>query len=575
MSRRIIWTKENCLKEARKYNSRKEFSIKKHSAYKVALKNSWLDEVFPIPGKVKDGNNTSGIYILRNKINNKKYIGQTINLRRRHINFLCETHKYGGQVIDNARKKYGPSAFEYSILTHCPPEELNYWETFYVERLKTAVPNGYNMTNGGDSVCTSTEEYKREEEKKLKEIILFKNPNLDVSTVKYENNSSCVTIICPKHGSFKKTPSTIKNHRIHHLLCPKCVREIEIETFKKTFLKKAKKKFNGKYSYEKANLIQYDKSIIVTCPIHGDFKVLPNNHLSKDKRVGGCPKCTQERQHNEIMDREGDILKKVILEKTKGNVLLDKYVYRGNRHKVALICPKHGEFTIWPGNIKNSKAELCPKCIAEDTLKRRMKEQNGIDVASSTEAFIIQAKKIHKDKYDYSKVDYKNAFSKVCIICHEKDKDGKEHGEFWQKPNNHTSGYGCPKCGFMSSTAPKKTIEQLDMEGNIINTWHGFNSIDIGKPYSKSHIISCCTGHRNSAYGYKWRYAVDEEKKPELKIKQLDIDGNLIRIWNSISEIHKEKPINSTQHIKSCLNGKIKTAGGYRWEYFHTPLSNT
>jgi group I intron endonuclease len=564
----IIWTKEKCIEEAKKYKSRGDFSEKNHGAYKAALRNNWLDEVFPKPEKVEEGNNTSGIYILRNKINNKKYIGQAINLRRRHINFLCETRKYGGHVIDNARKKYGPNAFEYSILTHCPTEELNYWEAFYVERLKTTTPNGYNMTNGGDSVVMSTEEYKKGEEEKLKEFILSKNPNLDVSNVKYENNFANVTIVCPKHGSFKKSPNAIKNRQTHHLLCPKCVKEAEIETFKKIFLKKAKKKFNGKYSYEKSKLIQYNKNIIVTCPIHGDFKVLPTNHLSKDKRGGGCPKCSKERHHDEAMLREGDILKKIILEKTNGKILLDKYVYRGNKEKVTLICPKHGEFTMMPHNIKLSKAEMCPECITEGILKRRTKKKHGIDVDSSTKAFIVQAKKTHKDKYDYSKVVYKKAHDKICIICHEKDKDGKEHGEFWQTPNNHLSGYGCPKCATITAQKDRRrTIEQLDMEGNVINTWHGFNSIDIGKPCSKSHIISCCTGRRNNAYGYKWRYADDEEKKTEKKIRQLDKDRNLIRIWNNISEIHKEKPVKSTQHVKSCLNGKIKTAGGYRWEY--------
>ncbi len=56
-----------------------------------------------------------------------------------------------------------------------------------------------------------------------------------------------------------------------------------------------------------------------------------------------------------------------------------------------------------------------------------------------TESFIIQARKIHGDTYDYSKVVYKSSLEKVCIIC-------SEHGEFWQTPNNHLRGRGCAKC---------------------------------------------------------------------------------------------------------------------------------
>ena len=57
----------------------------------------------------------------------------------------------------------------------------------------------------------------------------------------------------------------------------------------------------------------------------------------------------------------------------------------------------------------------------------------------TTDEFIIRAKDIHGNKYDYSKSVYINAATKVCIIC-------PEHGEFWQLPNNHLKGCGCPKC---------------------------------------------------------------------------------------------------------------------------------
>ena len=57
----------------------------------------------------------------------------------------------------------------------------------------------------------------------------------------------------------------------------------------------------------------------------------------------------------------------------------------------------------------------------------------------TTQEFIEKAKKVHGDRYDYSKVEYKGASEKVCIIC-------KEHGEFWQTPNDHLDKHGCPKC---------------------------------------------------------------------------------------------------------------------------------
>lgn len=53
--------------------------------------------------------------------------------------------------------------------------------------------------------------------------------------------------------------------------------------------------------------------------------------------------------------------------------------------------------------------------------------------------FISKANKIHGDRYDYSKVNYINAKTKIIIIC-------KQHGEFSQTPSNHLSNFNCQKC---------------------------------------------------------------------------------------------------------------------------------
>ena len=59
----------------------------------------------------------------------------------------------------------------------------------------------------------------------------------------------------------------------------------------------------------------------------------------------------------------------------------------------------------------------------------------------SVEEFISKAKQVHGSKYDYSKVEYINNKTKVCIIC-------PIHGEFTQTPHNHISQkQGCPVCG--------------------------------------------------------------------------------------------------------------------------------
>ena len=93
--------------------------------------------------------------------------------------------------------------------------------------------------------------------------------------------------------------------------------------------------------------------------------------------------------------------------------------------KVCIICPEHGEF--WQTPNEHLKGSGCPKCAKN--MKRK-----------TTKQFIEEAKLVHGDKYDYSKVEYVNNKTKVCIIC-------PEHGEFWQAPIKHLmGGQGCPKC---------------------------------------------------------------------------------------------------------------------------------
>jgi len=68
------------------------------------------------------------------------------------------------------------------------------------------------------------------------------------------------------------------------------------------------------------------------------------------------------------------------------------------------------------------------------------------------EEFIVKAKLVQDKEYDYSKVEYKDNKTKVCIIC-------PKHGEFWIRPNDFLSGHMCGKCG-IETRSKKKLISQ-------------------------------------------------------------------------------------------------------------------
>lgn len=91
------------------------------------------------------------IYIATNIINNKQYIGQTKNtLAYRKTTHLNHKHKSKTVLFHNAIKKYGKENFKWDILWQGEESLLNEMEIFFIKDKNTLMPNGYNMTIGGN-----------------------------------------------------------------------------------------------------------------------------------------------------------------------------------------------------------------------------------------------------------------------------------------------------------------------------------------------------------------------------------------------------------------------------------------
>ena len=206
------------------------------------------------------------------------------------------------------------------------------------------------------------------------------------------------------------------------------------------FIEKAKKIHGEKYDYSKTIYEKCNIKICIICPEHGEFWQTPSEHLSGYgcKYCGGTNKLTTEE----------------FIEKAK-KIHGDKYDYSkaeyiNSKTKICIICPKHGEFWIRPNDHLNGQG--CRKCSDE---------LNGLKKRKTKEQFIEEARKIHGNKYDYSKVEYLGLNKKVCIIC-------PEHGEFWQSPYGHLRGDGCSKCSV--SLLENELIEFLNKK-NISYTF--------------------------------------------------------------------------------------------------------
>ena len=242
----------------------------------------------------------------------------------------------------------------------------------------------------------------------------------DYSKVDYKSKKEKICIICPEHGEFWQiAQSHLSGHG-----CPKCAIEHCSDTqrlSKEDFISKAKSIHGDKYDYSKVEYVNAQTKVCITCPEHGEFLQVPNAHL----RGSGCPKCGGKLVNNteDFISRSNEI--------HNNKYDYSKVKYINSQTKVCIICPKHGEFWVTPNNHLRGKG--CPKCSGK---------------YKTTQEFIELAKKVHNNKYDYSKTIFVNNATKVCIIC-------PEHGEFWQRPYQHLNGNGCPECAF------EKTKERL------------------------------------------------------------------------------------------------------------------
>ena len=249
----------------------------------------------------------------------------------------------------------------------------------------------------------------------------------DYSKVEYVDAHTKVCVICPIHGEFWITP----NSHLNGSGCPECGGNKTLTT--EEFIEKAKQIHGDKYDYSKVEYVNANTKVCVICPIHGEFLVSPANHL----RERGCPKCRSRKNIVSSYEISKPMLirkhtKETFFEKAKkihGNKYdYSKVNYKDNKTKVCIICPIHGEF--WQRPDHHLHGQGCKKC--GDLIRSENKKNYQED-------WIKAADELHNHKYDYSKINYVNANTKVCIIC-------PEHGEFWQKPASHMQGKGCPIC---------------------------------------------------------------------------------------------------------------------------------
>lgn len=189
------------------------------------------------------------------------------------------------------------------------------------------------------------------------------------------------------------------------------------------FIEKARAKHGDRYDYSKVVYERSTDNVIITCLDHGDFYQSPKAHM----QGSGCSVCSKRFSYS-----TAEWIKKVS-ELHGGKYSYSKVDYKNAKEKVTITCREHGDFKQTPNGHMNGYG--CIKCA-------------GI-LRHTTPEWIVKAKNIHGNTYDYSSVIYVDSHSKVTIRC-------VTHGFFDQTPTNHLSGKGCPRC-------PKRFSEPVEL----------------------------------------------------------------------------------------------------------------
>lgn len=90
------------------------------------------------------------IYIIKNRINSKVYIGQSVNAAKRFISHCKKSSQRDGSLIDSAIQKYGANNFWFEILEE-QVEDYNEREKYWIQFYNSCTPNGYNISLGGEN----------------------------------------------------------------------------------------------------------------------------------------------------------------------------------------------------------------------------------------------------------------------------------------------------------------------------------------------------------------------------------------------------------------------------------------
>ena len=246
-----------------------------------------------------------------------------------------------GNKYDYSKVEFKKTTVKVCIIC---PEHGEFWQEPHAHLKGRGCPK-CGIISRVKTKTSNTEEF-------VKKAFLVHGDKYDYSKVNYINNRVKIEIICPEHGSFFQDP----HGHLQGYGCPKCGnKEKGVKMTLTEFKTKASKVHKNFYDYNKVSYVNSVTPIIITCPIHGDFKQSPGVHLGGH----GCPECGKINtalKHIKTTEK--------FIEEAKA-IHGDKYdysktVYEKCNIPLTIICPEHGEFQQKPVNHLDGCG--CQKC---------------------------------------------------------------------------------------------------------------------------------------------------------------------------------------------------------------------
>ena len=111
----------------------------------------------------------------------------------------------------------------------------------------------------------------------------------------------------------------------------------------------------------------------------------------------------------------------------------------------------------------------------------------------------------------------------------------------------------------------KETKNKISESNKGISRGKGRTSPNKGNKYNEEARKKISIGRKGIVFSQEQKNLMSKNQWKIRKINQLDLDGNFIQQWNSITSAKSH----IGGDINSCLRKKQKTAGGFKWEYVY------